>query len=182
MTDHSDDAFTTPASSQDVPPSFWKRWGEMIFAAGVVVLGIVVLVEAQDIQMRAGVAVSPRVVPNIVGVGLILVGLWYAVDIIRTPHRWAGGEDSEDVDPEAETDWSVIFIIAIALTLYALLINPAGFIVASAVLFFVSAYAMGSRHYLRDAIIGLIVAVAIFVVFDGWLGVRLPDGWFETLL
>lgn len=182
MTDYSDEPITSPEGRQNEEPSFWTRWGEMIFAAGVIVLGIVVLIETQDIQMRAGVAVSPRVVPNIVGSGLILVGLWYVIDIIRSPHRWAGGEDSEDVDPEAETDWSVIFFIAIALALYALLINPAGFIVASAVLFFVSAYAMGSRRYLRDAIIALILAVAIFALFDGWLGVRLPDGWFESLL
>ncbi|MDQ4044980.1 MAG: tripartite tricarboxylate transporter TctB family protein, partial [Chloroflexota bacterium] len=157
--------------------------GEMFVALGVLALGIVMLVETQDIRVRQGVVVSPRIIPQIVGAGLVSVAVWYGIDVIRGPRRGAaGGEDSEDVDPEAKTDWSVIGIIAIGLVAYAALMEGVGFIVASAVLFVISAFAMGSRHIVRDVVIGAVLAVGIFLLFDRWLGVRLPEGWVASQL
>ncbi len=63
--------------------------------------------------------------------------------------------------------------------IYAWLIRPAGFVVASAALFLVSTVAMGSRSYLRNALIGIVLAVIVYYVFDDWLGVRLPAGWLD---
>ena len=162
--------------------SFLERWGELAMAIGVLVVGIIVLVGTQDIKVRQGVVVSPRIIPNIIGIGLVAVALWYAVDIFRNPHRATGGEDGEDVDPEAETDWTVLGIIAVALVVYAISMEYLGFIFASAALFTISAFAMGSRHIPRDVVIGLIFGTAIFVLFDGWLGVRLPTEWLEELV
>jgi putative tricarboxylic transport membrane protein len=160
--------------------TFWERWGELLVAAGVIILGIVVLVETRDIRITRAVArVSPRAIPQIVGAGLVVVGLWYAVDIIRSPHLPGGGEDSEDVDLAAETDWRAIVIIAVGLVFYAALMKPAGFVVASAVLYLLSTFAMGSHRYLRNALIGIVLAVVVYYVFDGWLGVRLPTGWLD---
>lgn len=165
-----------PEAPPDQPMSFWQRWGEMLIAAVVIALGIVILIETQDIRVsRAFARVSPRAIPQIVGGGLLLVGLWYVVAIIRNPPA-SHGEASEDTDPEAETDWSVIGIIGVGLVSYALLMENAGFIVASAVLFFISAFAMGSRRFSRDIAIAVLISVAIFLMFDTWLGVRLPAG------
>lgn len=163
--------------------SFWGRWGELFLATSVIALGVVVLIETQDIRVTRAVArVSPRVIPQIVGSGLIIVGLWYAIDVFKAPHVGGGGEDSEDVDPDAKTDWNAILMIAVALVCYAALIDTAGFIIASAVLFTVSAFAMGSRSVVRDAIIAMILSVVVFFVFDTWLGVRLSEGWLATIL
>jgi putative tricarboxylic transport membrane protein len=167
-----------PAAEPEL--TFWERWGELIVAAGVIVLGIVVLVETRDIRITRAVArVSPRAIPQIVGAGLVLIGIWYAVDVIRTPRRPGGGEDSEDVDLTAETDWRAIIVMAIGLVIYAALMKPAGFVVASAVLFVISTVAMGSRSYLRNILIGIVLAVVVYYVFDDWLGVRLPAGWLD---
>lgn len=171
-----------PSAGDEQELTFWQRWGELFVAVGVVVLGVVILVETQDIRMRQGVVVSPRIIPQIVGGGLVLIGLWYILDVIRGPHIGGGGEDDEDVDPAAETDWAVLGIIAAGLVAYAALMEYAGFIPASAVLFLIAAFAMGSSNVLRDIIIGLVLGTAIFLLFDGWLGVRLPEGWLESLL
>lgn len=163
--------------------SFWERWGELFVAAGVLILGIVVLVETQGIRVRQGVVVSPRIIPQVVGVGLVLIAIWYAVDVLRNPHRGdSAGEDAEDADPEVATDWGVLGIIAIALIAYAILMRAAGFVVASVTLFTVSSFAMGSRRVVRDVILGVMLAVGVFLLFNGWLGVRLPGGWLEGLL
>ena len=167
----------------EAPPTGWTRWSELLVAAAVIALGIVVLVQTQDIRITRAVArVSPRAIPQVVGVGLVVLGAWYALDIVRRPHVAGGGEDSEDVDPEAPTDWTVIAILAVALALFAALISHAGFVLASAVMFTVAAFAMGSRRVLADLAIGVVLATAIFLVFNGWLGVRLPEGWLAGVL
>ena len=164
-------------------PAGWQRWSELAVALAVIGLGIVVLVETQDIRIARAVArVSPRAIPQIVGTGLVLLGIWYVIDIIRAPHIPSGGEDAEDVDPERPTDWKVLAIMAVGLGLFAVLIREAGFVIASAALFTVSAIAMGNRRVLPDLAIGLVLGTAIFLVFDTWLGVRLPAGWLEGVL
>jgi putative tricarboxylic transport membrane protein len=173
---------TEPGDREERELTFWQRWGELAVAASVLALGIIVLAETQDIRIRQGVVVSPRIIPNIVGSGLVAVAIWYAFDIIRGPHRVAGGEDDEDVDPEAETDWLVLGIIAAALVVYAALMEYAGFILASAALFVISAFAMGNLRIARNVVIGLVLGTAIFLLFDGWLGVRLPVWWLEELV
>jgi putative tricarboxylic transport membrane protein len=161
----------------------WRRWSEMLVAVAVIILGVIILVQTQDIRVtRAMSQVSPRAIPQIVGGGLVVLGIWYAFDIYRRPHEIAGGEDSEDVDPEAETDWTVIAIIAVGLALFALLIQDGGFVIASAAMFTASAFAMGSRRVLPDLAIGIVLGTAIFLVFDTWLGVRLTEGWLAGVL
>ena len=164
-------------------PTGWQRWSELLIALAVLVLGIVILVETRDIRITRAVArVSPRAIPEIVGYGLVVLGVWYAIDIVRRPHVLVGGDDSEDVDIDAPTDWMVIAIIGVGLVLFAALVEPAGFAIAAAVLFTTSALAMGNRRILPDLAIGFALGVAIFLVFDTWLGVRLPEGWLTGVL
>lgn len=166
----------------EVIPTGFARWSEMLVAAALVIVGIVILVQTQDIRVvRAMSQVSPRMIPQVVGTGLILVGLWYAWDIYRHPHVLSAGEDDEDVDISADANWKVLIAISVALLASAVLMRPGGFIVASATLFTISSTAMGSRNVLKNAIIGTILGTIVFFVFDSWLGVRLPIGIFEPL-
>ena len=178
------DDLTPPALDEhkEEIPTGWARWSELLLAAALIVIGIVILIQTQDIRVvRAMSQVSPRAIPNLVGACLIAVGLWYALDIVRNPNILSGGEDDEDVDVDAPTDWKVLGLIAVALAAFALLMKPAGFIIASAALFTISSTAMGSRKLPLNALIGLIVATIIYIGFDIWLGVRLPGGITESI-
>jgi putative tricarboxylic transport membrane protein len=163
-------------------PKGWERWSELLVAAGIIVIGIVIMIYTRDIRVTRSTTVSPRLVPEIIGVGALLVGAWYFIDIIRTPHDISGGEDSEDVDVNAPTDWTALIIIGIALTVFAFLVETAGFSLASAVMFSITSFGMGSRKYVLNSVIGLGLGIAVFLVFDTWLGVRLPTGWLEGIL
>ena len=160
----------------------WERWSELLVAAALIIIGIVILVYTRDIRVIRSATVSPRIIPEIVGIAILLVGAWYVVDIVRTPHEITGGEDSEDVDIDAPTDWRALIIIAIGLTVFALMVRPAGFALAAAAMFFITSYAMNGRRYVLNAIFGLALGIAVFLVFDTWLGVRLPGGWLEPIL
>src|SRR5690554_6567917 len=79
----------------------WDRWSELIVAGFVIAAAITVLWLARDFRIPPGVSVSPRVFPQLVGAGMLIIGVWYVIDIVRTPNRLSAGEDSEDLDIEA---------------------------------------------------------------------------------
>lgn len=161
-----------------------ERLGHLAVAAGVVVLGLLVLWKTGDIRLTPiNSRVGPRVIPYIVGAGLVLTGLWLAIDVLRgslpTPDA---GDDAEDVDVTLPTDWVTVGIIAAALVIYLLLIERAGFIIASALLFFGAAFGMGSRRYARDVAVALALAAGAYFIFTEGLSLRLPQGWLDGLL
>lgn len=165
-----------------MPSPGWRRYAEVLVALGVIIMGVVILIETRDIQVpRAFASVGPRVFPNIVGWGLVVVGAWYAIEVVRGDTA-APSADSEDVDPALPADWRVLASLALSLAVYAALMEWAGFVIASAVLFTMAAYAMGSRHGARDAAIGIILAAVTYLVFKEWLEIRLPAGLLEPWL
>jgi putative tricarboxylic transport membrane protein len=111
----------------------------------------------------------------------VLVGIWYAVDVLRGDVAEPAA-DSEDADPTLPADWGVLARLAAVLVVYAFIMKPAGFIIASAVLFSGTAYALGSRHFVRDVPIGVALAIAAWFLFSEWLGIRLPAGLLDGIL
>jgi putative tricarboxylic transport membrane protein len=153
----------------------------MLLALGVVALGIIVLVQTQDIRVPGAMArVGPRVIPTIVGGGLVLIGIWYAIEVLLGSRPEVAIE-SEDADPTLPADWLTIGGIGVALVVYMLTIERLGFIIASALLFVITAFSMGSRSWLRDIALGILIATAVYIAFSNGLGVRLPEGILEGL-
>ena len=161
---------------------WWARHVELLVALGVVAMGVVILIDTQDIRVpKTFASVGPRVFPTIVGWGLVAIGIWYAIDILRGDTA-APSADSEDADPTLPADWGVLGGLAVALTAYALLMKPAGFVIASSVLFVLAALSMGSRQFVRDLVIGIVVSFGTYLAFSEWLGIRLPQGLLERFL
>ena len=71
-------------------------------------------------------------------------------------------------------------MLAAAFVANALLIEPLGWPISGAILFWGSAFALGSRHYLRDAVIALVLSFGSWYLFAFGLGVgpagRHPEG------
>jgi putative tricarboxylic transport membrane protein len=112
---------------------------------------------------------------------LVIVGAWLAYEAL-TGRASAGTAESEDADPTLPTDWRCIGLLALALLAYLLLIEPAGFIIASATLFVTAAFAMGSRRLARDVAIGVILATFLYLIFNRGLGLSLPAGILEGIV
>lgn len=68
--------------------------------------------------------------------------------------------------------------LVFALAVNVVLFSAAGFVVASATLFIIAARAFGSRRVLRDTLVGVGLALVIFIAFTRGLGVALPAGPF----
>ncbi len=174
------DVSNTPLDDRPTPAQTGvARYAEVLVAVGVIAMGIVILIETRDIRVpKAFSSVGPRVVPMVIGWGLVGVGAWYTIDVVRGRTAAPSG-DSEDADPTLPADWAVLGGLAAALAVYAVLMEWAGFVIASAVLFAMASFSMGSRKVLRDAAIGVVVSLAVFFVFSEWLGIRLPEGLLE---
>ena len=158
------------------------RIGETLLALGAIVFGILIVWQTTLIRLTPAYSkVGPRVIPYIVGAGLVIVGAWLAYEAL-TGRAVAGSADSEDADLSLPTDWRCIGLLALALIAYLFLIEPAGFIIASAVLFAWAAIAMGSRRYARDIVIGILLATALYLLFNRGLGLSLPAGILEGIV
>ena len=145
-------------------------------------LGVLVIVQAlllPESRIARG-PVGPAAVPLVVGTLLVVVSGFLALDV------WRGGrgepEGGEDVDLTGASDWRTIALLAAAFAANALLIEPLGWPISGAILFFGSAVALGSRHYVRDAVIALVLGVGSWYLFVLGLGISLPVGILRGIL
>ncbi|HET6705160.1 tripartite tricarboxylate transporter TctB family protein [Amycolatopsis sp.] len=153
-----------------------KERSELGVSAVLVGLGVLVLVDAltihTDFAQRG--PIGPKAVPVVVGSLLIVVALLLARDVLRGGRGEAEG--GEDVDLTAPADWRTVLLLCAAFLANAALIGVAGFPISGAVLFWGAAYALGSRHFVRDPLIAAGLSVATFLIFNNLLGVPLPGG------
>lgn len=162
-------------------PSRTERFANLALAVGVILLGALVLWKTTEIRLTpVNSRVGPRVIPYIVGAGLAVTGLWLAIDALSGRiAQPSGGEDTEDADVSLSTDWLTVGIVAGALVVYLLLIERAGFIIASALLFFGASFGMGSRRVVRDLVVAAALSIGAYLLFTKGLSLRLPKGWLD---
>ena len=149
--------------------------GELAIALGLIALGSFIIYETQGIAEAQGYAqVGPRLFPYLIGVGLAICGAvlgWQAI---------SGGWRHVPLDEgRSRPDWMAFCVISAGIVLHMLIIGWAGFILASILLFVLVARGFGSRRPVRDAVIAVILAVTVFVIFTLGLGLNLPKGPFE---
>jgi putative tricarboxylic transport membrane protein len=151
-------------------------FGETIIATGVLLLAAVICWQTAAIPVSPLYAkVGPTVVPTITAVGLGLLGLLLLVSALRG--GWQPLEEKEIAPDYAALAW-----VAAGLVLNVLLIGPAGFAVASVMLFVCVARGFGSRAILRDASIGAAFALVAYFGFAKTLGINIGAGFVENAL
>jgi putative tricarboxylic transport membrane protein len=155
-----------------------KFSGELALSLGIVALGLFLVVQTAGIDVSPSYArVGPRVFPWVISFGLILLGLLLARDAI------AGQWIADDSTPGAPAfDWHAFLLIGLGLILHMVLIGRGGFVIASTVLFVCVARGFGSRAWLRDTVIGAILAFVVYVGFKYGLGLDLPAGVLAGIL
>ena len=145
-------------------------------------LGVLVVVQALMLpeSLIARGPVGPAAVPLVVGGLLVVVAVLLAVDLLR------GGrgepEGGEDVELTGRSDWRTIGLLVAAFAANALLIESLGWPISGAILFFGTAFALGSRHYVRDLAIALVLSVGSWYLFVLGLGIGLPVGVLRGIL
>jgi len=165
-----------PGSSQEQGRS---ELGVALFLGALGILVVVSALLLPESRIARG-PVGPAAVPVVVGTLLIIVSVFLAIDV------WRGGrgepEGGEDVELGGGTDWRTVGLLAAAFVANALLIEPLGWVFSGALLFWGSAFALGSRHYIRDAVIAFAMSIGSWYLFALGLGIVLPPGILRGIL
>jgi putative tricarboxylic transport membrane protein len=147
------------------------RAGELAVAAGVGLLGLFVVWQTFGIAVGGGYAqVGPRFFPGLVGATLL------AFAVLLAREALAGGFHDVEGRPEVPAAVPSFLWVSAAVLVHLAIIGISGFVVATVVLFVGVARGIGSTRPLRDALIGLALAIAVFVLFTEGLGLNLPSG------
>ena len=156
-----------------------SEYGVALFLGALGILVIVSALLLPESRIVRG-PVGPAAVPLVVGGLLVVVAGFLAFDISR------GGrgepEGGEDIELTGRSDWRTVALLAAAFVANALLIESLGWPISGAILFWGAAFALGSRHYLRDAVIAVVLGVGSWYLFVLGLGISLPVGILEGIL
>jgi len=149
---------------------------EIALSLGVLALGIGVAAVTATMSSEGGYAgIGPNFMPGVVGVGIILLGLWLAFEAFTGGWRNAG--EQTEVFERNPFLW-----VSAGLFAHMVLIGWAGFVIAGSVLFVCVARGFGSRRLIRDLSIGIVLALGVYLFFVKLLNVNLPAGWLAPLL
>jgi putative tricarboxylic transport membrane protein len=146
-----------------------QRRGELLVSLGLIALGACVLLEAQGIEARRSYEqLGPRLFPDLIGAGLLLLGGLLTWQVL------SGGWRLMPAAEHPAADWPAFGLIGAGLVLHMALIGWAGFAATSALLFALVARGLGSRRPARDLAIGLALAAAAFYFTTMVLQLQLP--------
>jgi putative tricarboxylic transport membrane protein len=124
--------------------------------------------------------VGPRLFPIAIGIGLLVMAVVLAVAI---PRGLRGEADAgEDIDPNMPSDWRTVGLLIGMFILLIVLVVPLGWAIAGALFFAGCATVLGSKHYIRNIVIGAVLAVGTFYGFYSGLGIPLPAGILDGIL
>ncbi|MCX7893622.1 MAG: tripartite tricarboxylate transporter TctB family protein [Burkholderiales bacterium] len=149
---------------------------ETAFAFAVVALGVGLAIGTALLPSEGGYSgIGPSFMPAMVSAGTIIVGAWLAFEALTGGWRNRSPEDPAARGEHAFLPAAFAWVSAGLLAQMAL-IGLAGFVLSSALLFACVARGFGSRRALRDAAIGLALALVVYFFFTRALSVNLPAG------
>ena len=110
--------------------------------------------------------VGPKTMPTLIG---ILFGAMALLLIVKP--------DSSPQWPSLGISWRITAVVA-ASFLFGQLLQPMGFIIASTLLaIFIGLFFKGP--IIKLALMGLAFSIAVAFIFNNWLQLRLPAGWWR---
>ena len=155
---------------------------QYLVCAVLVVVGAFLVYDA--LNLPGGFAkvdpVGPKLFPMVIGIGLLVLAVILAIAI---PRGSKGEADAgEDIDPDLPSDWRTVGLLVAIFVAVILLVNPLGWAITGALMFGASATVLGSRHYIRNILIGAVLSVGSFYAFYSGLGIPLPAGILDGIL
>jgi putative tricarboxylic transport membrane protein len=159
--------------------SAWSGRSELVMAGIVLALAIYLTVGIVTMAVPEGAeAPGPQFFPT------LLAGVLYGLAVLLTVQHFRSPVDSHPGDTARSpgSNWRALGIVLAAFAGFAVILQPVGWIVSAAVLFWLVSRALGSRRTYFDIGLALVFACAIQVAFSAGLGLSLPPGFLEGVL
>lgn len=169
---------TTPAAPDTGPPR--QDRAQYGLAALLAVVGAFTVYDASTLGVGFGDPVGPRLFPYVVGTALLVLAVALAVATARG--SVAEPEGGEDVDLSHKPDWVTVTKLVGVIVFVIATVDWLGWAICGAVLFAGAAWCLGSRTPWRDALVGIVLAVASWYAFYVGLGIPLTPGILDGVL
>lgn len=124
--------------------------------------------------------VGPRMFPMVIGIALLAMAAVLAVAILRGSRGEPDG--GEDIDLDEPSDWRTVALLVGLFVAVIVGVQPLGWAIMGAILFAGAATILGSKHYVRNIVIGVVLSVGSFYAFYSGLGIPLPAGILDGIL
>ena len=125
-------------------------------------------------------SVGPQVFPTIIAIFIIVVAIILTVEILRGNYGQPEGTEFGEI--KTKTDWRTLGTVAASILTYPFLIERAGFVFASTLVFFGVGFAYGARKLAKNLLIALIFSLVVYLTFTKLLNVNLPAGLLKGIL
>lgn len=142
--------------------STFDRYASIVF----LVLGVAVYLYSETLTVsNVGIAIGPKALPSFLSVILVILSAINLFNAIR----------SKAVAKKENLEYKKFLIIFVSLVLYALLIEPLGYVITTFLFLFIGFQTMEKGKYLLSAIIAAAFAVGIYYLYvEVALGVLPP--------
>ena len=141
--------------------------------SGTLLHGSTPVTTGQAQQIADGDAVTPVAVADTDAPGAVATG----PDTDNAGTEVVEVKPAEDPDTSYPLDWRTVGLTVGAVVLFIAGLNLIGWILSAALLFWVIAYAFGSKRPILDIGIALLFSSVIQLLFSGLLGLSLPAGF-----
>lgn len=158
-------------STHSHPSKRRPDWAAFAIAVFLVIVAAVIFWDSARLASVTGYSpVGPATVPYAIATCLIGLAIWTAVEAWRNDFP---ARDKQEMGP--------VFWVIAGLAAQMLLLNVAGFSIATGLLFAFTARAFGKRKLWFSIPIGIVFSFVIWVIFAQLLQLSLPAGPLERL-
>ena len=138
---------------------------DSLFGTALVVLGGAIAIATATGVSGAHVA-GPKLFPYLISAGLVMTGVTFLKNVLAGLH----------LQDAVELNWRAVGLVFLGLWAELAILIWFGWIPAATVLFIAVASAFGYRGLLVNALLGVLLAMTLFLGFNYGLGLELPLG------
>jgi putative tricarboxylic transport membrane protein len=74
------------------------------------------------------------------------------------------------------TRWVPLAVCVAAALVFIVGVEPLGYVIVSSIVFWLTAWALGARHVVDTAVIGVVLSLVVYLAFTRLLDISLPAG------
>ena len=155
-----------------------KKYGDFIAGLCGLAFSVYLFISGYQIGLNEGKMFGAGFLPKLVAVGLFICCAILAVRGYRTMRT-----TEVEVSPYKK-NYMGAFGIFILMVLYAVCLKPIGFVICSAVFLFTAILMATRRENWRPLfylVLTVVLVLAVYFVFKGIFGIRLPNGLLSDL-
>lgn len=151
-----------------------KKYGDLMAGVFVAAFSIMILIASGFIRQTNANGVGAEFVPRVVATAMLGLSILLIIRGVNTVRKY-GPIQEEAVKPA----YGVMLISLIMMIIYVALLSSVGFIITTAVYLFLQITLVSKKeeiNYIKFAIISVLSAIIIFLVFVHVFGIMVPSG------